>query len=120
MPLLLAAALPDFAAARAEPRLAELCARWERHLAPRLAPAQLAHCRRFGGSLGALHARTSRLLARLLALRALPGAATLERDDRGRPRVAGAPGWRVAFSHSGAAAFCLVLTPAETAQRRGG
>ncbi|MBD5416401.1 MAG: hypothetical protein HDR50_01710 [Desulfovibrio sp.] len=120
MPLLLAAALPDFGAARAAPRLAELCGRWERDLAPRLAPAQLAHCRRFGQGGSAPRARASRLLARLLALRALPGSATLEMDERGRPRVAGAPGWRVAFSHSGAAAFCLVLTPGETAGRPAG
>lgn len=120
MPLLLAAALPDFGAARAAPRLAELCGRWERYLAPRLAPAQLAHCRRFGQGGSAPRARASRMLARLLALRALPGSATLERDERGRPRVARAPGWRVAFSHSGAAAFCLVLTPGDTVGRPGG
>ncbi|WP_165079057.1 MULTISPECIES: hypothetical protein [unclassified Desulfovibrio] len=120
MPLILSAPLPDCAATGAEARLTQLCARWERSVAPRLAPAQLAHCRRFGQGGGAPGARASRLLARLLALRALPRRTTLEGDDHGRPRVAGAPGWHIAFSHSGAAAFCLVLKPGETAQRPAG
>lgn len=115
MPLVLAAPLPGFAAPCAEGRLAALCARWEHSLAPHLSAPQRAHCRRFGEGGGALWARASRLLARLLALRALPGGSVLDMDDKGRPRLAGAPGWHIAFSHSGRAAFCLVLTPAELA-----
>lgn len=114
MPLVYASALPDFADAPAGRRLRRLCARWEQRVAPRLSPAQRAHIRRFHPSGDALFARASRLLARLLAVRALPGGARLDMDAAGRPRVSGAPGWEVAFSHSGRAAFCLVLPPEET------
>ena len=115
MPLILAAPLPSFAAPTAEARLQRLCASWERALATRLSPAQLAHCRRFGTGGEALNARASRLLVRLLALRVLPQESMLDRDEHGRPRVSGTPGWQIAFSHSGSAAFCLVLGPRETA-----
>lgn len=114
MPLVYASALPDFADAPAGHRLRRLCARWERRAAPRLSPEQRAHVLRFRPSGDALLARASRLLARLLAARALPGGARLDMDAAGRPRVSGAPGWEVAFSHSGRAAFCLVRSPEET------
>lgn len=117
MPLIYASALPGFAGPPAQQRLRRLCALWERRAAPRLSPEQLAHLRRFPPSGDALLARASRLLARLLAARALPGGARLGMDAAGRPRVFGAPGWEVAFSHSGRAAFCLVRPPEET---RGG
>ncbi|MDE5880019.1 MAG: 4'-phosphopantetheinyl transferase superfamily protein [Desulfovibrio sp.] len=114
MPLVCAAALPRFPPDSAEQRLRRLCARWEALLKPRLSPAQLAHCRRFGERGAPLEARASRLLARLLALRALPEGALVDTDAPGRPSVCGAPGWNVAFSHSGRAAFCLILAPGET------
>lgn len=119
MPLVCAAALPHLPPASAEQRLRQLCARWEALLAPRLSPAQRAHCRRFAASGATLGARASRLLGRLLALRALPGEPLLDRDDRGRPLVRGAPGWRIAFSHSGGAAFCLVVAPGEARETSG-
>lgn len=116
MPLVCATALPRFGGASdAPPRLQGLCARFETRAQGRLAPAQLAHCRRFAGQGAALRARASRLLARLLALRMLPPHAGLDMDDAGRPFVTGAPGWAVAFSHSGHAAFCLLAPPRETA-----
>ena len=115
MPLVCATALPAFPPATAEKRLSALCARWERNLAPRVSPAQMAHCRRFAQGADALRARASRLLARLLALSALPREATLDMDEAGRPLVTGAPGWRAAFTHSGAAAFCLLCAPGEGA-----
>lgn len=114
MPLVSASALPGFADAPDGHRLRCLCARWERRAAPRLSPGQLAHIRRFRPSGDALSARVSRLLARLLAMQALPAGARLGMDAAGRPRVSGAPGWEVAFSHSGRAAFCLVRPPEET------
>ncbi len=117
MPLIYACALPDFADFPARQRLRSLCALWERRAAPRLSPEQLAHIRRFRPSGDALLARASRLLARLLAVRALPGGARLGMDAAGRPRVFGAPGWEVAFSHSGRAAFCLARPPEETRGR---
>lgn len=116
MPLILAAPLPSFAAPGDQAGVSRLCARWERHLAPRLSPCQLAHCSRFGNDGDALRARASRLLARLLVLRVLPQGSLLDMDERGRPRVTGACGWQIAFSHSGHAAFCLVLQPSETAR----
>lgn len=114
MPLVCATALPALSAESDERLLARLCARWERRAAGRLSPAQREHCRRFGPEGPALSARASRLLARLAALRALPRGACLEKDAAGRPRVVDAPGWEVAFSHSGRAAFCLVRSPEET------
>lgn len=117
MPLILAAPLPVFGASGADARLSMLCVRWERRLVSRLSPAQMSHCRRFAESGEALQARASRLLARLLALHVLPGFCVLAMDASGRPRVEGAPGWHTAFSHSGRAAFCLVLAPEETAGR---
>lgn len=114
MPLVYACALPGFADSPARDRLRCLSARWERRAAPHLSPEQLAHIRRFRPSGDALLARVSRLLARLLAVRALPGSARLDMDAAGRPRVCGAPGWEVAFSHSGRAAFCLARSPEET------
>lgn len=114
MPFVHATPLPAFARATEEARLRELCARWEGQAWPRLSPREQAHCRRFFPQGKALRARASRLLGRLLALRALPEDVLLDRDDRGLPRVTGAPGWRVAFSHSGRAVFCLVCPPGET------
>lgn len=116
MPLVLAAPLPDLAPPMAGGRLSRLCARWERILAPRLSPGQITHCRRFYNEGEALKARASRLLARLLALRVLPRGCSLDMDELSRPRVDCAPGWHVAFSHSGRAAFCLVLAPGDTGQ----
>lgn len=103
--LVLGVALPQ----TAEPSLREWCATWERTLAPRLSCAQLEHIRRFRQTGAPLRARASRLLARLLALGALPPGAVLDMDALGRPVVAGPPDWLVAFSHSGLAAFCLVV-----------
>ncbi len=120
MPLVFASALPGFADAQAGHRLRCLCARWERRAAPHLSPGQHAHVRRFPPSGDALLARASRLLARLLAAQALPPGARLDMDAAGRPRVSGAPGWEVAFSHSGRAAFCLVRPPQETRGETGG
>lgn len=114
MPSVYATALPAFPPAMEGAVLRALCARWERWTAPRLAPEQRAHCRRFAPQGEALRARASRLLVRLLAFRALPACATIHRDEAGRPRVDGAPGWQVAFTHSGRAAFCLVCGPGET------
>lgn len=120
MPLVLAAALPAFAGPASEERLARLCGNWERRLAPRLSPGQIAHCRRFSKGGDVTRARASRLLARLLALTALPPDCLLALDALDRPRVTGEPGWQLAFSHSGRAAFCLVLTPWEGARRSPG
>lgn len=120
MPLLCATALPAFAPDTAEARLRRLCARWDGLASPRLSPGQRAHCRRFAPAGAGLAARASRLLARLLALRALPPSAILDMDAEGRPLVRGAPGWQVAFSHSGTAAFCLVCAPGEAPPRSGG
>lgn len=103
--LVLGVALPQ----TAEPRLREWCATWERTLTPRLSCAQLEHIRRFRLTGAPLRARASRLLARLLALDALPPGTVLDMDALGRPVSAGAPDWLVAFSHSGLAAFCLVV-----------
>ncbi|MDE7241087.1 hypothetical protein [Desulfovibrio sp.] len=114
MPLVYATALPSLPLAVEEPSLRHLCVAWERAAAPRLSPGQRAHCRRFAPTGDALRARASRLLARLLALRALPEGAVLDLDAQGRPLVAGAPGWGAAFTHSGKAAFCLVCAPGET------
>lgn len=119
MPLVCAAALPLFPPASAEKRLRRLCALWEEGLAPRLSPRQMAHCRRFPASGATLPARASRLLVRLLALRALPEGCRLDMDDRGRPHAGGAPGWHMAFSHSGCAAFCLVVAPGELSGAEG-
>lgn len=113
MPFIYATALPVFATATAEARLRALCARWESVARPRLATGQLGHCRDFVPWGEALRACASRLLARLLALRALPEGALLDMDAEGRPLIRGAAGWRVAFSHSGRAAFCLVCAPGE-------
>lgn len=113
MPLILATALPASPPEWGEARLRALCARWERLMAPWLSPGERAHCHRFAPRGAALRARASRLLVRLLAFRALPPTARLDRDAQGRPLVAGAPGWWVAFSHSGHAAFCLALAPGE-------
>lgn len=113
MPLVCATALPVYAKASAERRLRQLCSHWERCVAPRLSFLQLAHCRRFYPCGNALGARASRLLARLLALHALPKTASLDMDSVGRPLVCGVPGWEVAFSHSGHAAFCLLQSPEE-------
>lgn len=114
MPVVYATALPTFPRPAEEAALRQLCAHWEHAAAPRLSPAQRAHCRRFHPGGGALRARASRLLARLLALRALPAGALLDMDAHGRPLVAGAPGWQAAFTHSGSAAFCLLSAPGET------
>lgn len=113
MPLVRATALPVFAPALRDDRLRALCSRWERRAAPGLSPGQREHCSRFAPAGDALMARASRLLARLLALSALPEGAVLDRDAAGRPRVTGAPGWEVAFTHSGRAAFCLICAPGE-------
>ena len=113
MPIVYATALPAFSPPAEEAALRPLCARWERAAAPRLSPAQRAHCRRFHSGGGALRARASRLLARLLALRALPEGAALDMDAQGRPLVTDAPGWQAAFTHSGSAAFCLICGPGE-------
>ena len=113
MSIVYATALPCFPKDAEEGRLRELCARLERAAAPRLSPGQRVHCRRFAPRGEALRARCSRLMARLLALRALPLGANLDRDAAGRPCAAGAPGWQIAFSHSGCAAFCLVRAPGE-------
>ncbi|MBD5647189.1 MAG: hypothetical protein HDQ89_06055 [Desulfovibrio sp.] len=114
MPIVYATALPTFPPRAEEAFLRRLCARWEYAAAPALSPAQRAHCRRFHSGGRALRARASRLLARLLALRALPEGAVLDRDVQGRPLVTGAPGWQLAFTHSGSAAFCLMSAPEET------
>lgn len=117
MPLVCATPLPAFAAATHAGRLRALCERWERQAGPRLSPRALAHCRRFapvaGGAGDALRARASRLIGRLLALRALPEDALLDMDAEGRPLVRGSPGWTAAFTHSGRAAFCLICAPGE-------
>lgn len=113
MPIVYATALPTFSGPAEEGALRELCAHWERAAAPRLSPAQRAHCRRFRSGGDALRARASRLLARLLALRALPAGAGLDMDAQGRPLAEDAPGWQVAFTHSGSAAFCLISAPGE-------
>ena len=104
--LILGAALPDLPPAG----LRGLCLRWETALAPRLAPEQMAHIRRFAPDGPALAARASRLLARLLlrglqSLGALRPDLCLERDMAGRPLLSG---WRISFSHSGRAAFCAL------------
>lgn len=105
--LILGAALPDLPPAG----LRGLCLRWETALAPRLAPEQMAHIRRFAPDGPALAARASRLLARLLLLRGLQSLGALrpdlclERDMAGRPLLSG---WRISFSHSGRAAFCAL------------
>lgn len=114
MPIVYASPLPVFPPATADDRLRPLCRHFERAAFPRLSPRQRAHCARFAPGGAALRARVSRLLARLLALRALPEGTVLERDKDGRPRVTGAPGWKVAFAHSGRAAFCLLCAPGET------
>lgn len=113
MPVVYASALPTFPPAYEEAALRQLCARWDRAAAPRLSPAQGAHCGRFRSGGAALRARASRLLARLLLLRALPAGAVLDMDADGRPLVTGAPGWQAAFTHSGNAAFCLICAPGE-------
>lgn len=113
MPFVYATALPAHSSPVEAGRLRALCAGWEGRAFPGLSPRQREHCRRFFPEGAGLRARASRLLGRLLALRALPVGAMLDRDDSGRPRVDGAPGWRVAFSHSGSAAFCLVCAPGE-------
>lgn len=105
-------------------------------LEPWLDDRQLAHVRRFGRSpkgqteageaqQDVLRAALSRLLARAqLVTHAAQQAKTarsiiagpppqLGMDTQGRPLF---PGWRVAFSHSGEAAFCaLCPAPADTA-----
>ncbi|MBD5557491.1 MAG: hypothetical protein HDQ92_02715 [Desulfovibrio sp.] len=113
MPVVYASALPTVPLPDEEAALRQLCARWERADVPRLSPAQRAHYGRFRSGGAALRARASRLLARLLALRALPAGAVLDMDADGRPLVTGAPGWQVAFTHSGNAAFCLICAPGE-------
>lgn len=113
MPIVYATALPAFSPPAEEAALRQLCSRWERAAAPRLSPAQRAHCRRFHSGGPALRARASRLLARLLALRALPDGTLLDMDAQGRPLVAGAPGWQAAFAHGGSAAFCLLSAPGD-------
>lgn len=113
MPLVYATALPTFPPPAEEAALRQLCALWEHAAAPRLSPAQRAHCRRFNAGGPALRARASRLLARLLALSALPAGGGLDMDAQGRPLVTGAPGWQAAFTHSGSTAFCLICAPGE-------
>lgn len=121
MPLVCAVPLPSLTHARNDSRrLGRLCALWEARAATRLSPAQLAHCRRFADNAAGALARASRLLARLVALRLLPPGAGLDMDGTGRPRVTDAPGWDVAFSHSGVAAFVLLSPPGETPPPSGG
>ena len=115
--------------------LADLCDYLQKAMLPWLGPQQLAHLQAFHTGDAALKARCSRLLARALLVRLVMGAtqATLGKqekadalsfsamlnhpslsclgftglgmDHQGRPAL---PGWRIAFSHSGMAAFCAV------------
>lgn len=114
--LILGAALPDLPPAG----LRGLCLRWETALAPRLAPEQMAHIRRFAPDGPALAARASRLLARLLlrglqSLGALRPDLCLERDMAGRPLLSG---WRISFSHSGRAARPRRRGPLRTGRQK--
>ena len=94
-------------------------------LAPWLDARQLEHVRRFGQNVAdsdvagqeapgqiLIEAALSRLMARaqLITATALHGSLQnqIQMDSRGRPLL---DGWRVAFSHSGRAAFCA-LAPA--------
>ena len=115
--------------------LADLCDYLQKAMLPWLGPQQLAHLQAFHTSEASLKARCSRLLARALLVRLVMGAtqATLKKQEKadasplsamlnhpslsclgftglgmdhlGRPAL---PGWRIAFSHSGQAAFCAV------------
>lgn len=120
MPLVCATALPSIGPTFAADRLKEFCRHWERKASPRLTPSQRAHLRLFAHNGAALYALASRLLVRLLALRVLPQNAVLDMDALGRPCVIGATGWHISFSHSGRAAFCLVIPPSEMALSRCG
>ena len=127
--VLLYSPLPQFAG-RA---LADWCDYLQTALLPWLGPLQLAHLQAFRAGEAALKARCSRLLARALLVRLVMGAAQaalaesektaapsvsatlnhpylsnlgfegLGMDHLGRPLL---PGWRIAFGHSGLAAFC--------------
>ena len=98
---------------------------FEAALAPWLDARQLEHVRRFGQNTAGsnvagqeapgqilIEAALSRLMARaqLITATALHGSLQnqIQMDSRGRPLL---DGWRVAFSHSGRAAFCA-LAPA--------
>lgn len=113
--------------------LADWCDYLQATLLPWLGPQQLAHLQAFHAGEAALKARGSRLLARALLVRLVMGAtqaalakpgtsaapplsgmlnhpylsclgfAGLGMDHLGRPVL---PGWRIAFGHSGLAAFC--------------
>lgn len=113
--------------------LADWCDYLQKALLPWLGPLQLAHLQAFRAGEAALKARCSRLLARALLVRLVMGAAQtaqtepekaacsplsatlnhpylsklgfegLGMDHLGRPLL---PGWRIAFGHSGLAAFC--------------
>lgn len=118
--VVLGAALPVLT----QSALRECCAACEAALEPWLTPEQQAHIQNFADSGAALAARCSRLLARALMVHGLGLAAAaaglpqprpgpdlcLSTDSLGRPTL---PGWRVAFSHSGKAAFCALqmVTP---------
>ena len=99
---------------------------FEAALAPWLDARQLEHVRRFGQNTAGsnvagqeapgqilIEAALSRLMARaqLITAAALHGSPLnhIQMDNRGRPLL---DGWRVAFSHSGRAAFCA-LAPAD-------
>lgn len=100
---------------------------FEAALEPWLDARQLEHVRRFGQSFAGsevagqeasgqevIEAALSRLMARAqlitaAALRAGAAQMQINMDTRGRPQL---EGWRVAFSHSGRAAFCA-LAPAD-------
>lgn len=113
--------------------LADWCDYLQTIMLPWLGPQQLAHLQAFHTGEAALKARCSRLLARALLVRLVMGAtqaslaapggsdvpslsamlnhpylsclgfAGLGMDYLGRPVL---PGWRIAFGHSGLAAFC--------------
>ena len=101
---------------------------FEAALAPWLDARQLEHVRRFGQNTAGsnvagqeapgqilIEAALSRLMARaqlITAAAPLPAGGArvqIRMDNRGRPQF---DGWRVAFSHSGRAAFCA-LAPAD-------
>ena len=101
---------------------------FEAALAPWLDARQLEHVRRFGQNTAGsnvagqeapgqilIEAALSRLMARaqlITAAAPLPAGGPrvqIRMDNRGRPQF---DGWRVAFSHSGRAAFCA-LAPAD-------